>query len=235
MPDLIRRALLTAAIVAVCVCACLLLLAIRSTVIQVPEVLRSELAATRTQLMGEADLLRTDVRTQADAVRTAAVVEIQATRKVAEERLLDLSLLADNRLLSIERLLGAEFQTANASIAEAVKVRQDLGPLLASSARLMDTYAAVPDRLAYANRWLWDCHDFSGCLQSQTLALVGSTRYTLGKVAKASDEIPGMTKDFRDITGDVRRVADKWTAPVPLWRKILGFTPTAARVAGEVW
>lgn len=211
-------------------------LQLREVTSALPEMLRAELQATRTQLLGEVDLLRADVRTEFGVSRSLLAGEVAATRSVAESRIVDLSLLADNRISSIERTLNAQLDQANAGIvAQVAGMRQDLGPVLASSARLLDTYQAVPERLAYANRWLWDCKEFSGCLQSQTLGLVGSARYTLGKVARASDEIPAMTQDFRGITGDVRRVADKWTAPVPLWKKIFGVVPTAARVAGEVW
>lgn len=95
-----------------------------------------------------------------------------------------------NSVTEIKNALVPGLNSANQLIQTANTTTGQIGALAKN-------YSALPDRLAYANRWLWDCHEFSGCLQSQALGLVGSARYTLGKVARASDQFPALVTTFQ--------------------------------------
>jgi len=113
----------------------------------------------------------------------------------------------------LDRRIGQGLQISDAQLAG---FRADVKPTLVNAAALEATYTALPDRLAYANRWLWDCHEFSGCLQSQTLALVGSTRYTLGRVAKASDAFPELVQGIGGMAADGHAWTRKYVMPHPM-------------------
>jgi hypothetical protein len=64
---------------------------------------------------------------------------------------------------------------------------------------------------------LWDCHEFAGCLQSQTLALLGAARHTLGSVSRASDQFPVLVDHFQVISTNVG-----------------AFTGSSAHIIGEI-
>lgn len=123
----------------------------------------------------ESAKLRADLRAEIRATRVATLLEARKLASIVDHRLDSLQAAADHRLESME--LKADQHLAS------------IDHVAAGATQLMARYEAVPDQMAYANRWLWDCQNFSGCLQSQTLALMGSARATMGAVAKATPEI----------------------------------------------
>lgn len=126
--------------------------------------LGEEITELRRGLLEEAAALRRDARAEISALRRDARLEVAALRESADRQL-------------------------TAALAQTDALRQDVAPVLEEARLLLSEYRGLPDRAAYATRWLWDCETYSGCLQSQTLALVGSARFTLGQVARAAPRI----------------------------------------------
>ena len=143
----------------------------RAVVASVPPLLQDQAGKVAQVVTSELRETRKMLRDEAKATREAAHVELAAITGVVDRR-------AGEIVGVVDRHLGA----ADKTLAEA-------GKTLAEADKLLARYASIPDEAAYANRWLWDCQQFSGCLQSQTLALVGSARATLGAVAKAAPDV----------------------------------------------
>lgn len=136
----------------------------RAVVASVPPLLQDQAGKVAQVVTSELRETRKMLRDEAKATREAAHVELAAITGAVDSR-------AGEIVGVVDRHLGAADKT------------------LAEADKLLARYASIPDEAAYANRWLWDCQQFSGCLQSQTLALVGSARATLGAVAKAAPDV----------------------------------------------
>lgn len=172
------------------------------------------------------------VERQLEGVRQDARQEIAATRAV-----LQAEIRSTRQEASV--LLQQASDRIDARVSEAM---EELKPLVADSRKLVQesqnlvaSYSQLPDRLAYANRWLWDCENYSGCLQSQTLALFGSARYTMGQVAKAA---PGIVASMDRLADSSGRAAENLsisaanlaeiTRPGPKWVRRIGMAGSLA-------
>jgi len=181
-------------------------------VYRVPDRMVTEVQRTRTALQTEAQKTRTALQMELRDTRTALATEIDKTRKEALDR--------------ADRLVTASEGTLS-------KINDTLGsaqPVLANAASL----TAQVDNAA---RPLLDCKGNGACLPAQTMALVGSARFTMGQIAKATPASAQATVKLQQhaagIAEDVHKVTRAITAPVPLWKKILwGVTGTAGRLKG---
>jgi hypothetical protein len=175
--------------------------------------LGAEVAELRRGALEEIAALRRDLRREVQATRAAAVHEITETRETAR----------------------AELQATRAEVLAEVR------PAVQEAVRTMSTYQALPDRLAYANRWLWDCENYAGCLQSQTLALVGSARYTMGQIAKAAPQVAGAVERAAEasaVTAEAASITAQNTAqitrPGPKWLRGVGLGLSVAVPASQI-
>ncbi len=163
--------------------------------------MRREVNGVRADLRAELQLTRDAAERQMIATRATLLEEVRSTRAAAERQIA--STRAD--------LLAELAATRDVARQELSAVRTDLQPVLKESQALMAEYRGLPDRAAYATRWLWDCSEYSACLQSQTLALVGSTRYTMGRVAQAAPRIAAAVERAADssvaATEDLRQTS----------------------------
>lgn len=173
----------------------------RAVVASVPPLLQDQAGKIAQVVTSELRETRKLLRAEAKATREAAHVELAAITGVVDSR-------AGEIVGVVDRHLGAADKT------------------LGEADKLLARYASIPDEAAYANRWLWDCQQFSGCLQSQTLALVGSARATLGAVAKAApdvtesvrqssvavaDGVPAIVQDSHGFVENMRKLTTrKW-------------------------
>lgn len=170
--------------------------------------------------------------------RHARLIRKEARQEIQETRKLLLREIADTRSDAMEAIRETS-DKLDARLAETVA---EFRPLLSDSQRLVResqtlvaSYSQLPDRLAYANRWLWDCENYSGCLQSQTLALVGSARHTMGQVAKAA---PGIVESMDRLADSSGKAAENLsvsaanlaeiTRPGPKWLRRIGLVGSVA-------
>ena len=177
---------------------------------QLPDLVRAELAQTRAAAIQEIETTRHELRQELRITRQQALVAVNTMTERLDRRL-EMASAQLNPLIEDSRSLVQESQAA------------------------ISVYSKLPDRLAYANRWLWDCENYSGCLQSQTLALVGSARYTMGQVAKAA---PGMVSSMDRLADSSGRAAENLAAssanlatitqPGPKWLRKIGFAASLA-------
>jgi hypothetical protein len=133
---------------------------------------RLELKATAAVMRAAPDRLTAAARDELDTTRRETLAEARRQGDLLRNQL-------DTRLASIEAKADTH---AGALVGSVSTVAGQYGALA-------DRYRAIPDQAAYANRWLWDCGHYSACLQSQTLALTGSARVTLGSVARAAPSV----------------------------------------------
>ncbi len=175
--------------------------------------LLTEVSTLRAQLIKEVDLLRQDMKQETSAFRAAAQHEIAMTRKEARQE------LAESR----EKLLA------------------ELHPVLQRTESLLATYEALPDRAAYANRWLWDCENYPACLQSQALALVGSARYTMGQIAKSAPKVATAVEATAQSAAATAQASaatanqvQQLTKPGPKWLRYLGIGASVAVPASQI-
>jgi hypothetical protein len=112
----------------------------------------------------------------------------------------------------------------NGNLSKVVGIRDDLQPSF-------QNVNAITSRLRETSDILLDCKGHGDCLPSQSLALVGSARFTLGQVAKATPEFIALYRDFvsqgqktnvqlTGIATDVHTFTTKMVAPKPLWQKV---------------
>lgn len=164
---------------------------------------RALVAMAPAALKEQAGILAGEIRKTRSLIKS----EIGETRAASLLAVRELAGVVDHRAESIE-----------------AKVDSHLSHLDAGAVHLMERYERLPEEAAYANRWLWDCSEFSGCLQSQTLALVGSARATMGAVAKAAPDVaesvrttttavaegvPAIVEDSHQVVGNVKRLTTR--------------------------
>lgn len=195
----------------------------QAVVESLPAIVQSELAATR-----EA---------------TFSLVDQHANRieVLVNGRIYSLETVLDRHADRLETLASAQLDQTNATVA---KLAADTTTILdsrtanvtANVGSLLARYEAIPTQAAEANRWLWDCKEFSGCLQSQTLALVGSARATMGAVAKAAPQVAesavtsstAFAEGFPVVVADVGQITEnvKERTRVRWYDRLLGLGAT---------
>lgn len=172
-----------------------------------------EVSAFRVQLLAQVDRARQDLKNEIGATREAASSEIRATRREAREEI----------------------------AASRQQIISEIRPVLQRTESLLASYEALPDRAAYANRWLWDCENYSGCLQSQVLALTGSARYTMGQIAKAAPDVAASVKATAESTALAAQASaataqqvKELTKPGPKWLRWFGIGASVAVPTSQI-
>ncbi len=217
---------LALSIIAVSTCLCLLILSTRQTV----ELIPVEMDYTRVALVQRLDKLQVDalneIDSQANGIRKDMRKDVAMIAGKADAQLTGIADKADTQMNGIRKDLKESVAMAVAPITE---MRADLKPLLVSSTRLVDNYAALPGQLSTELRPSWlaiqpeitcrqaDGSGYGGCWHSRLTGLMGEALSVGGTFTK---HFPSLVTSFDGIGVDTHKFTTKFTAPTSTRTKI---------------
>lgn len=194
---------------------------------------RGELPALVDQ---HATMVETRLDSRAASIQAQASDELAATRKDLLSHFDAAVAHVDSRLGSLQDTAQTELQRTRAD------VLAELHPSVLKANDLLDAYTRVPAIVGGRLDPWTNCTGNGACWQAQFTASLGATRHTMGEIAIASRSFPelvttfqGTNRQIEGIATDTHRLVSRWTAPEPLWKKLLGVGRDAAvigRIAG---
>jgi len=192
-----------------------------------------QIIGLRSDVQEGAKVIRGDVSRGAMQASMLAVRQVSLLRKDLTGEIRELRsgalIIADRRIGEVTTPLGRQINELGATAN---------GTLLRSQS-LIGRYERIPDDVALNTRPLWDCREYSGCVTSQSLALIGSARATLGVVARnaprMADHAERIATDSENISRNVGIITLNFaeaTKVPPLWQRVLlRWAPAGAQIA----
>ncbi len=214
------------AILALAGCLCALILTTRQTV----ELIPVEMDYTRWALVDRLDKLQVaalnEIDSQANGIRKDLQKDVKMITNKSDAQIADIATKADAQLTGIRKDMKESVALAIAPITE---MRTDLKPLLASSTRLVDNYAALPGQLSTELRPSWlaiqpeitcrqlDGSGYGGCWHSRITGIMGEAVNVGGVFTK---HFPSLVSSWDGIGVDTHKFTTKFTAPTSTRTKI---------------
>lgn len=177
------------------------------------------IAALPSQLDHQGALTRRLLADSRDQILQAANRHLDDIQVLLEQRSTKLQETIDivsYNATSLGVLGMAELDRTNNILAS---LRKDLKPPLRHLDNLIIEADDLTARINLAAKPLLDCKSNGACLPAQTLALVGSARYTMGQIARAA---PETTVAVKQSSQSIAKIAEHVSKKQPWYGRIFG-------------
>lgn len=156
----------------------------RTTLVSLPALVKSEATFTRSDLAAEVRATRGELLQVVQHLGERSIHEIATGRRQLFQRIDKAGARADEHIMELRHTAMMSGSVFSQLVVPAV---QDVQRTTASARNLMDTATlGLHETGRRLDPWT-ECRGNGNCYQATGLAALGSTRYTLGKIAKAAD------------------------------------------------